>query len=132
MDTWLAHWKKQHKGINCEPHQTVQRGVELLDETYPDWRDEIRLQEFSFWNTCKCVVGFLNDGEYTLFPHEQKWGKVVERGKEIMREDPNQDFEGDFEIHDDFLTYFGFDYRSGYRDEDGDTLHNLWLEAIQQ
>lgn len=93
--------------------QAVRRGVALLDERLPDWKQLVRIKEFDFTDPCKCVVGTI--GRFQL---DSNCGSRWDRGKESLG------LESDAGV-----KYCGFDWE--HQDE-APILSRLWLRELRR
>jgi hypothetical protein len=117
--------------INGTAEERVARGVALMDEFRPDWRDYVDLGIFHLKSGDTCIigqaVGFAFDPD-----DETQWHRIPEvartnyqiRGFWARANNLGLNKVGDIE-------YNGFDI-----DDDGDVgydeLHELWIEAIEK
>ncbi len=89
------------------PYDAVARGVALLDEKVPGWREKINVETLDMGDYCICVLG-------------QQFGDFGEGLSNLG-----------FDLGDaDLARNYGFQRLAGHSDDEYQALTDAWREAI--
>jgi hypothetical protein len=91
------------------PYDAVARGVALLDERVPGWREKINVETLDMGDYCFCVLG-------------QQFGDFGEGLINL-----------DFDLGDgDLAREYGFQRLAGHSDDEYQALTDAWREVIAE
>lgn len=101
--------------MNEIARKRVIRGIEFLDENFPNWFNKIDLSNFDIKNKCKCIL-------YYVHPSKDYWSAINNLSS---KDDFNEDFvEFSSSLGFTVLTYDGL---ITFTD-----LQEIWVEVIKQ